>query len=339
MALMEDGGHHVVAATRTNSPNFKRWIFFDLKSSESPRIPEDIDIVIHLAANTLNSNKIHGHEELLAAKLLIDHAKKINAKLIFLSSQASGEYAYSEYGRTKWKIENEVLAANGIVVRPGLVYGGIGVNGLFGTLVQIVRKRKILPSFYPSPNVQPIHVEDLCTGIMALLKAKSKIYSLAAIHPMPFKKFLQEIITTKKMGYRIFIPIPIALIKMIPFVVSRQSVIGGWVDRLLSLASTVPMHTQEDLNNLNLELRCLSIGINKRRPIYRRELLMEGRLFMLLIGVNLNNYSVRRYVKAIELCCNGAPLFLPILFLRIPFLFSLLNLNALPPCLVKADIQ
>ena len=338
MGRLEKSGYEVIVATRTYSSNFKSWIFFDLNSIGSFQQPSGLDLIIHLAANTKN-NGIESQQELIAAKFLINESQKIGARFIFLSSQASAEYAHSQYGRTKWKIENEVLAADGIVVRPGLVYGGGRVNGLFGVLVKIVQEHRILPSFYPSPYVQPIHVDDLCLGIIRLFNAKSKIYSLAAVKPIPFKVFLKEIINAKKNGLRIFVPIPLFLIKGFSFVVGRKSTIGGWVDRLLSLASTIPMRTQEDLNELNLELRDLSFGMHERKAFFRRELLMEGRLLMIYVGDKSSGFSVRRYVKAIESCCSGSPLFLPKLLLRVPCLFSILNLNELPTGLNKADIQ
>jgi len=338
MGQIEKSGHEVIVATRTHSSSFKSWIFFDLNRTELLQVPSGVDSIIHLAANTKNI-RVESKQELITAKFLINESKKIHAKFIFLSSQASGEYAYSQYGRNKWKIENEVLAAGGIVVRPGLVYGGSGVNGLFGVLVKIVQEHRILPSFYPSPYVQPIHVDDLCLGIIRLFNAKSKIYSIAAVKPIPFKVFLQEIINAKKIGLRVFVPTPLFLIKVISCLVSRKSTIGGWVDRLLSLASTIPMCTQEDLNELNLELRDLSVGMHGRKAFFRRELLMEGRLLMIYVGDKSSGFSLRRYVKAIESCCKGVPLFLPKLLLRAPCLFSILNLNELPTGLNKADIQ
>lgn len=337
ISKLEEAEHEVIAATRTNALRYKNWIHFDLNNFELFKVPENIDLIIHLAANTKNIG-VDSQEEIIAAKLLINESIKINAKFIFLSSQASSEYAYSQYGQIKWKIETAVLAANGIVVRPGLVYGGRENGGLFAQLVKMMKKSFILPSFYPALHVQPIHIDDLCIGIIRLFNAKSKIYSLASINPIPFDVFLKEIIFTKKIGLRIFLPVPILLIKIFSCVVIRQSTLGGWLNRLLSLANTILMRTQEDLIYLNLELRDLSIGINKLKGGFRRELLLEGRIFMHYIGIRSKGSYLRRYVRAIESCYLGVPLFMPIIFLKVPCLFSLLNLNILTFDL-KSNIQ
>jgi len=37
-------------------------------------------------------------------------------------------------------------------------------RGLFGTLVKVVRRLPLLPTFLPAPKIQPIHVDDLAEG-------------------------------------------------------------------------------------------------------------------------------------------------------------------------------
>jgi len=55
--------------------------------------------------------------------------------------------APTSYGKTKWEIEQLVLAARGYVVRPGQVYGGES-NGLFGELIKFAKKSPIFQPFY-----------------------------------------------------------------------------------------------------------------------------------------------------------------------------------------------
>ena len=77
---------------------------------------------------------------------LLQISVSLNAKFIFLSSQAAQEKSISDYGLTKWHIEKDVLASNGFVIRVGQVYGG-KLDGLFGVLSSIVKKHHILPFF------------------------------------------------------------------------------------------------------------------------------------------------------------------------------------------------
>jgi len=61
---------------------------------------------------------------------------------VFISSLSAHPASPSEYGRTKHEVESLLMPRGGAVVRPGLVVGG---GGLFGALVQLVRRLPVLP--------------------------------------------------------------------------------------------------------------------------------------------------------------------------------------------------
>ena len=162
-------GHEVMVASRNRPDKDLEWIPFDLSNATEISLPEGIDVVFHLAATT--SIAIDPDMEIEAAKSLINAAKQANAKIIFISSQTAREDAPTIYGRTKWQIEKLVLAAAGLVVRPGQVYGG-PEQALFGELVRIMHKLPVIPAFLPAPMVQPVHVDDLIAALLNCAESK-----------------------------------------------------------------------------------------------------------------------------------------------------------------------
>ena len=137
-------GHEVIAATRMKpADTVVAWRWFDLVKPDAFELPEKTDVLLHLAAD-LSGKSVSAHQEIVAARKLRDEATRGGAKFIFVSSQTASLTAPTPYGQTKAKIEAEVLEKNGIVVRPGLVYGG-QEQGLFGMLVKIVRWLPVLP--------------------------------------------------------------------------------------------------------------------------------------------------------------------------------------------------
>src|SRR5690606_18848395 len=111
-------------------------------------------------ANTRAMYQTTPEMEIHAASALLSATTALKARFIFVSSQTAQAGAPTQYGRTKHSIEQLVLESGGIVIRPGMVYGGPSL-GLNGTLSRLVRKLPVLPAFLPSPRVQPVHVDDL----------------------------------------------------------------------------------------------------------------------------------------------------------------------------------
>jgi nucleoside-diphosphate-sugar epimerase len=314
-----------VIASRKKSRNFTgTWLFFDLLSNDSVTLPTGTDTVIHLAANTASANSTQEDCEVNAAKKLIISAQEAGAKFIFVSSQTARSDAPTIYGRTKWCIEREVLSAGGWVVRPGQVYGG-ELRGLFGTLVDTVKRLPILPAFIPAPKVQPIHVVDLSMGLLHIAERSdtpSDVYCLAAPEPVMFAQFLAEVAKSRLRCSRIFVPIPVIAINALGELL--RSKLG--LERLRSLFDLPVMDTVADLKQLGLVLRPLCAGMHPSGNNRRRYLLREG-LAMLnyVLEVRPGSSVLRRYVRAVENLRSGVALGLPTFFLVHPIFLSLLE--------------
>ncbi|MDP2203193.1 MAG: sugar nucleotide-binding protein [Methylicorpusculum sp.] len=328
-ALATSRGYEVVGASRQRpGSHIASWLHFDLSSNDALVLPDGTDVVVHLAADTAACNLLDDVGELAAAQRLIASAQKVGARFIFVSSQTAHAEAPTLYGRTKWRIEQEVLAVGGWVVRPGQVYGG-ELRGLYGTLVMAVQKLPLLPEFIPSPKVQPIHLNDLAEGLLRIAErgdAKPGLYCLAAPVPISFSTFLAEIAKSRLRCKRIFLPVPVVVINFFAAVIGSAFRTKLGVERLRSLFDLPVMATTSDLDQLRLVLRPLPAGLHPSGDDRRRRLLREGQVLLTyVLKEQPGSALLRRYVRAIESLREGRVFGLPGVFLNYPILLSLLG--------------
>nr|BAM15179.2 hypothetical protein [uncultured microorganism] len=330
------GRHEVVVASRNRFEPALSWLPFDLNTPSTFILPEGVDAILHLAAATTDGNH-DGRDEVAAAKSLIAAAGRNGTRFIFVSSQTADENAPTSYGRIKWRIEQEVLAAHGIVVRVGQVYGG-PEQGLFGALVRLVDRLPVLPVFIPAPMIQPIHVDDCVKGLWTFLEREdipSRIYCLASPAAVPFSSFLQTIAGQRLRSRRLFVPAPVFLVELIRRTLSENLSTTLGLSRLSSLFGLPPMHTTPDLNAIGLELRSLRSGMHRSGADRRRRLVLEGTaLLHYLLRKPPSSMLVRRYVRMIETLRKGTPLSFPPWLFRNPVALALMDdrgfVNSLP---------
>lgn len=323
-------GHEVIAASRRPSRVQGNWIPFDFVSASVISLPKAIDVVFHLAAMT-TSLAIDPELELSAAKRLINEAEQAGAKFIYVSSQTAREDAPTAYGRTKWQIERLVLAAGGWVVRPGQVYGG-PERALFGSLVNLVRGLPVIPSFFPAPKVQPIHVDDLVAALLLCAESNSvpsSILCIGATDVVSFTDFLRTIALARVRSFRLQIPVPVAFVRL-----AGSAIKGGLrarlgLDRLTSLFDLPAMDTKHDMLLLGVPMRSLFSGMARSGDDRRRKLIREGEAFLAyVLKARPTSALVRRYVRCIESIRGGQPLHLPEFVLRLPTTIALLDDSA-----------
>lgn len=287
---------------------------------------DGLDAVIHLAADTGNGG-ISLTQELAFARDLALAARRRRIPLLFLSSQASSFNAPTNYGLTKAAIEAAIVPLGATVIRPGMVYGG-EERGLFGVLCALIRLSPVRPLLLPAPQVQPIHVEDLCGGIIATIADPAlhgATYAIAS-EPMSFNRFLASIAQDRVRRRRLPLPTPVPLLRIALH-------FSGWVfgsrlgpGRLDSLLSLPTMETASDLKRLKLVPRMLRDGMS-RSGSPRRRLLEEGRyLATSLLGRRaIPLPTLRRYLLVLKLYGHTVALDLPRLLRRHPWLLAALD--------------
>lgn len=317
--------HKVVALTRrTPKSSACSWVPYELASHLTLILPQDTDAVVHLATCTSRTEAMSSAQEILAAELLIKASQDVGASLIFVSSQTARLNAPTAYGRTKWRIEQLILASGGCVVRPGQVYGG-APRGLFGELLKAVQRLPVLPAFLPAPKVQPIHVDDLVLGILRIAERpdmRGSVVLLASSEPVTFTSFLYAIAHQRLRLSRRFVPVPSFVVAVAVRLIGRRF----GLERLRSLFDLPMMATEPDLRRLDLLLRPLDSGMHPAGDDRRRHLLIEGRAFLLyVLGRASGSWSLRSYVRIIENLRGGAAINLPQPFRRWPILLAFID--------------
>lgn len=299
-------GISTLCLTRRAPGGGRPWQKFDLDDAGEVSLPADIDAVMHLAANTEDRDASKGLAEIDAAKRLLAGAREVGARFVFVSSQAAQPDALSSYGRTKWAIERLVLQEGGTVVRPGLVFGGPR-RALQGRLVDLVARHPVIPALVPSPQVQPIHIDELVDALFKVVtqNLKGRVFHLGADPPMSFTVFLRYISEVRLCRRRLFVPVPAILVRLVTLLPLKQA------DSLRSLLTLKPMPTAADLRELGVDLRPVVEGMRVSAN-RRRELLEEGGALLSYISRTAVPWAMaRRYVRAVERLRGGVPLGLP----------------------------
>ena len=320
-------GHEVLALSRYPIECQSRltWQPFDLADITPLSLPQNTNVVFHLAVQTQQKA---GTEqiELAAAQRLMDAARTVGARFVFVSSQTARVDAPTEYGRIKWKIERATLVAGGWVIRPGQVYGG-PERGLFGELCTLVRHLPILPTFLPAPIVQPIHIDDLVTALLSCTKRAppSSVLCIASPQGVGFSAFLQAIACGRTRRWLLHVPIPVLLIRWSMRILGSSLNSRFGLDRLNSLFALPQMETTGDLQRLLLSLRPLSIGMTRSGQGHRALFLEAYVLLTYVLRMKPTSALVRRYVKVVKTLRTGRALCLPELVQRVPALLALLD--------------
>lgn len=311
-------GYQVVVATKAD---------LDLLSPREFVMPAGIDTVFHLAAIT-DAKLSNPANEIKAASYLFKAAAQKGAKIVFVSSQAARQDAPTDYGRTKWQIEQLAMDANGCVVRPGQVYGGFE-SGLFRVLSAAVRKLPCYPAFLPAPKIQPIHVDDLVAALLSCAttpELESSILNVGAERPISFTSFLDAIAHYWVKRTRLPFPVPVVFIRIAITVLGTDLSKKMGLERLTSLFDLQTMETGQDLKRLGISLRSLNSGMSRSGNSRRRILASEGRaLLHYVLGTQPDPALIRRYVRSIELLRDGLPIGISTLMLKHPVLIALLD--------------
>ena len=270
-----------------------------------------VDVIVHAAhqwsSDGDDPNK-PGTDALLAA------ARAQGAvRFIFLSSLSAREDALNRYGRVKWQIESALAGPQEIAARIGLVYGGPR-RGQWGTLCSLVATLPVLPMVASDTPVQPIHLEDLCEGLLRLAERPNlgrRIYGLAG-EALPFQAFLREL-AQGCLGRRLkIVHVPAAPVLWLIDRINSLGIVRVDRERVLGLVGLRTMETQSSLEEIGLRLRPLGDGLAAESDP-RRALLVEGRALLRYVGgCGPNSFALRTYVRGVERQQRTQALKLPI---------------------------
>lgn len=144
---------------------------------------------------------------------LFEQAKKLGVRdFIFLSTLSAFDGTASFYGQTKLQVEKWVLQNDGVVIRPGLIWGGD--SGLVQTLKKVLTKIPLV--FVPGAACQLYlcHKDDLASLICRIVALKTAGPSLdrkilAAANPRSWK-FIDLLKELARQNHKrpVLVPIP-----------------------------------------------------------------------------------------------------------------------------------
>jgi len=208
---LQKAGWRVLGTSREATGN--GMVKFSLDGGLEPGALEGIDALVHCAYDFDPSSWGEIHRcNVVGSKNLLQEAKKAGVgTIITVSSISAFTGCRSLYGKAKLEIEEATQAVGGIVLRPGLIYGGSN-RGMYGRLVKQVSAGRPVPLLVGSPCVQYlVEVEDLCAVIEALLAvrvpAPTEIWTVAHGRPWPLRELLTSIAGAEGRNIR-FIPVP-----------------------------------------------------------------------------------------------------------------------------------
>ncbi|MBY5787536.1 NAD-dependent epimerase/dehydratase family protein [Rhizobium leguminosarum] len=182
-------------------------------------------------------------------------------RFVFASSTSSRREALNVYGRTKFRIEEHLAASKAApivrIARIGLVYGGPR-TAMYGLMAKLAALSPILPMIGLSRKVQPIHLDEVAAGLLALATGENQplqTFVLAQEKPISFAAWLRILRRGQGKGNLHFIPVPLmaALLacrvtKLLPLIPTVDP------ERVLGLAGAAPMESSESLRLLKLNL-------------------------------------------------------------------------------------
>jgi nucleoside-diphosphate-sugar epimerase len=261
------GKGYEVVALGSSPPGCRiRTVPWRLGEAPAPELLAGAKAVIHLG-HAWSSDAQHGsgpdNINLSGSERLARAALEAGIpRFVYASTTSSRAEALNAYGRVKHAIEARLQALPGApagvsCARVGLVYGGPG-QGLFGLLSKLVTLTPVLPMIGLDRQVQPIHLDEVCAGLLRLAEEPPlhrPVVILAGPEPVTFGSWLR-LLRRALTGRRLVlvpVPIPLALLacdltRLIPFfpTVDRERVLG--------LAGAAPMDSRADLALLSIEV-------------------------------------------------------------------------------------
>jgi nucleoside-diphosphate-sugar epimerase len=305
-------GHTVTVLTRRPSTMMAgvralRWTLSDTLPPDAlaAKVPLERHTVIHLAHDWTEAAPGPGEGALniTGTGTLLEACRALKlGRFVFVSSQSARADAANVYGRVKWRIEQMLAGDCEVAARVGLVYGGPR-QGLYGLLVKLTARLPVLPMIDPFRPVQPIHVDEVCEGLLRMAEgavAPGGWVGLAGPEGVPFGDVLRTY-TRELHGKRLrVLPIPLRLALLACDVLGRLPK-GPKPDRerVLGLAGTRPMPCAEHLAAIGLTVVPLATGL-RREAASRRARLAEGRLLLRYVLLRPPSAALlRRYVRAL----------------------------------------
>jgi nucleoside-diphosphate-sugar epimerase len=196
-SLLREKGYDVVEYRRNASEddNGSPVRGLQLDAPIGPDVFEGLHSLVLAAWDLSETNGAKSWERNVeGSKRIVSAARAAGvSRIVFVSSMSAYYGTHQNYGLMKLAVERAVLEIGGVVVRPGLVYGGTP-GGMTLTLSRLARL-PVIPVFRGA-NLFTAHVDDV-VGAVATLAADREVASavvgLANPVPVPFKEIMRAL--------------------------------------------------------------------------------------------------------------------------------------------------
>ncbi|PCK78078.1 NAD-dependent epimerase/dehydratase family protein [Rhizobium sophoriradicis] len=227
---------------------------------------------------------------------------------VFSSSTSSRQEALNVYGRTKFRIEQHLAASSAApivrIARIGLVYGGPRV-AMYGLMAKLAALSSLLPMIGLSRKVQPIHLDEVAAGLLALATREDlhpQTFVLAQEKPISFAAWLGILRRSQGKGKLHFIPIPLSfallacrMTKLVPLIPTVDP------ERVLGLAGAAPMESAESLRLLRLNpADPMTVLTREFAETDQEELHGEAKALLQYLGITPTEAQLQRLGEALR---------------------------------------
>jgi nucleoside-diphosphate-sugar epimerase len=214
LSHLRASGIDAIAQVRQPAPGDERARHFALGEPLDRSLLDGVETVIHAAYDSSRQGEDIRAVNFSGSLPLLDGLAARGGRALLISSLSAFEGARSQYGRTKLELEQAVLERDGIVLRPGLVFG-TRAGGLFGAMVAALSRRAPIPLIGGgSQRLFVTHDEHLCELVAAILGGRARADGpLFAAHEVPTTLRSIAVEIARAHGRRLTaIPLPPALV-------------------------------------------------------------------------------------------------------------------------------
>jgi nucleoside-diphosphate-sugar epimerase len=216
--------YDVYGTTHQNIQNSKVFVFKIGDKVSDNILKEDFHSVVYLA-HSYNTEK---SEEFIKwyKETFFAFSKRVK-KQIYISSYSANEFAVSNYGTTKYDLEQFFIQNNAYSVSPGLI---IGKGGIYNKIVNFVKKSPLIVVPVSSEkNLLPIvDIEKVCYVLSDIIQKNfdKKNYNIFT-EMISLEDLVKRIIDSdnmKKIVFKINAMLVLTLMKQLEFIGIRLPV-------------------------------------------------------------------------------------------------------------------
>lgn len=207
-------GWHVIGLTRAPTDNVDEHRPWTFEAAELPAL-DDVDVLVHAAWDfrpVVWSDILRVNVD--GTRRLFDAATDANVdRLVHISTLAAFTGTKSRYGIAKLLTEAEAAAHDGVVIRPGFVYGPRS-GAMFDRLQRAASRLPVIPLIVDDAHpILMAHEQDVGDLIVAIAEGREQPapgHPLVAACPEPLtlRGLLSALATARGQRSPWFVPVP-----------------------------------------------------------------------------------------------------------------------------------